>query len=201
MIRGDLASILEEATTHAVQFCFGNCMSTMIEDVDDVHVTFRHGLPACHYGIVIGADGWHSTTRPMAFGISASTQAVRPLEQWVAWFTNSRMARDDAWTRWYAATGGGYMSDYRGVTLVLYRFSRHSSARQSINTTAKEFWKQLLVNMGWQEARILDGFHRAEDFSHLRNRTGEDESSVRGSRGFRRRFWLVSLSNLWYGNH
>ncbi|KAI5367175.1 Putative FAD-binding domain, FAD/NAD(P)-binding domain superfamily [Septoria linicola] len=169
--RDDLASILYEATKHEVRYCFGDCISTMVEDADGVHVTFRHGLPACHYGIVIGADGWQSTTRAMAFGTTASIQAVRPLEQWVAWFTIPRMAQDDAWARWYAAAGRRMIllrpdtCQTTGVSLWISTSSAdlRALAKASI-PQQKAFWKELFVNIGWQESRILDGLHKAEDF-------------------------------------
>ncbi|UDL90985.1 FAD-dependent monooxygenase [Mesorhizobium sp. PAMC28654] len=65
--RGDLASILYEASRSAAEFLFNNAIAGISQDEHGVDVTFENGPPR-RFDLVIGADGLHSAVRRLAFG-------------------------------------------------------------------------------------------------------------------------------------
>jgi 2-polyprenyl-6-methoxyphenol hydroxylase-like FAD-dependent oxidoreductase len=67
IMRGELASILHEATRDDVEYVFGDSIRTIEQQKDGVFVTFEHG-PSRTVGLVIGADGLHLTVRRLTFG-------------------------------------------------------------------------------------------------------------------------------------
>src|SRR6266545_2092750 len=67
IMRGELASILYEASRDHVEYVFGDSIRTLDEDSDGVKVTFERGAPR-RFGLVVGADGLHSNVRRLTFG-------------------------------------------------------------------------------------------------------------------------------------
>ncbi|MFB6616686.1 FAD-dependent monooxygenase [Streptomyces sp. NPDC056367] len=65
--RGDLAAVLHQAAADHAEFLFGDSIATIGQDEHGVDVTFRHAPPR-RFGLVIGADGQHSTVRSQVFG-------------------------------------------------------------------------------------------------------------------------------------
>lgn len=65
--RGDLASILYEASRDHAEFLFDDSIASLDQDEHGVEVTFDRADPR-RFDLVIGADGLHSTTRRLAFG-------------------------------------------------------------------------------------------------------------------------------------
>lgn len=62
IMRGELTSILYEATRDDVEYVFGDSIRTLDEGSEGVKVTFEHGPPRT-FGLVVGADGLHSNVR------------------------------------------------------------------------------------------------------------------------------------------
>lgn len=67
--RGELASILYEATRDDVEYIFGDSIGAISQDAAGVDVTFERSAPR-RFDLVIGADGFHSVVRRIAFGPS-----------------------------------------------------------------------------------------------------------------------------------
>jgi len=67
IMRGELVSILHEATRNDVEYVFGDSIRTIDDDGDGVAVTFEHASPR-RFALVVGADGLHSTVRRLVFG-------------------------------------------------------------------------------------------------------------------------------------
>src|SRR4051812_41456460 len=67
IMRGDLASILHGATRDEVEYMFGDSIRTLEQDGDGVNVTFERASPRS-FGLVMGADGLHSTVRRLCWG-------------------------------------------------------------------------------------------------------------------------------------
>jgi len=67
IMRGELTSILYEATRDDVEYFFGDSIRTLEDDGDRVAVTFEHGPPRS-VDLVVGADGLHSNVRRLTFG-------------------------------------------------------------------------------------------------------------------------------------
>lgn len=70
IMRGELTSILYEATRDDVDYRFGDSIRTLRQDADGVEVTFEHGSPR-RFALVVGADGLHSGVRRLTFGDEA----------------------------------------------------------------------------------------------------------------------------------
>jgi 2-polyprenyl-6-methoxyphenol hydroxylase-like FAD-dependent oxidoreductase len=70
IMRGELTSILYEATRDDVEYRFGDSIRSLDEDGDGVEVTFEHGPPR-RFDLVVGADGLHSNVRRLVFGEEA----------------------------------------------------------------------------------------------------------------------------------
>ena len=70
IMRGELTSILHEATRDDVEYRFGDSIRTLQQDGDGVEITFQHG-PRRRFGLVVGADGLHSGVRRLTFGEEA----------------------------------------------------------------------------------------------------------------------------------
>ena len=67
IMRGELASILYEATRDDVEYLFGDSIRTLDDDRAEVTVTFDEG-PSRSFDVVVGADGLHSNVRRLTFG-------------------------------------------------------------------------------------------------------------------------------------
>ena len=67
ILRGDLATLLYQATRDNTEYIFGDTVTGLDQDADGVHVTFARAAPRT-FGLVIGADGVHSGIRRLAFG-------------------------------------------------------------------------------------------------------------------------------------
>ncbi|MGW4642489.1 FAD-dependent monooxygenase [Sphaerisporangium sp. NPDC004334] len=89
--RGDLASILSEASRDHVELLFGDSITTLSQDPGGVEVTFERAAPR-RFDLVIGADGLHSTVRRLAFGPEPGY--VRHAGVWVATLRLDRPAED-----------------------------------------------------------------------------------------------------------
>ncbi|MFF3665987.1 FAD-dependent monooxygenase [Microtetraspora malaysiensis] len=79
--RGDLASILYEASRDHVEFLFDDSIATLDQDEHGVEVTFDRAGPR-RFDLMIGADGLHSMTRRLTFG--AESGFVRHMGLYVA---------------------------------------------------------------------------------------------------------------------
>jgi len=79
--RADLATILYEAARDHAEFLFDDTVTGFSQDPDGVDVTFERSAPR-RFGLVVGADGLHSTVRRLAFG--PEEQFVRHLGVYVA---------------------------------------------------------------------------------------------------------------------
>ncbi|GGR78789.1 FAD-dependent oxidoreductase [Micromonospora fulviviridis] len=80
LMRGDLARLLVEATGD-VEYLFGDSIAALDPAADGVDVTFAGGGRR-RFGLVVGADGLHSTVRRLAFGPAAAH--LRPLGHHIA---------------------------------------------------------------------------------------------------------------------
>jgi 2-polyprenyl-6-methoxyphenol hydroxylase-like FAD-dependent oxidoreductase len=65
--RGDLASILYQASRDHAEFLFNDTIVALDEDEHGVGVTFDRAQPR-RFDLVVGADGLHSAVRRVAFG-------------------------------------------------------------------------------------------------------------------------------------
>ncbi|CAK1363489.1 unnamed protein product [Cercospora beticola] len=171
IVRGELVSLLWEATRSNVEYIFGESIETLSSSHSGIDVTFTNSGHTRHFDVVIGADGWASTTRRLAFGHDVSAKAIQRLGQWVVWFSISRISGDGEWARWYVAPRKRMLllrpetSGTTGVSLWISGLAFEPSHLASASLAEqKTFWATHLRGIGWQEARLLDGLKVAEHF-------------------------------------
>src|SRR5262249_12987164 len=81
--RSDLSRLLFDKIKDSTEVIFGDELIGLEEAPDCVQVQFKRGHPR-HFGLVIGADGLHSSVRRLTFG--PQTQFEKPLGYLVAAF-------------------------------------------------------------------------------------------------------------------
>lgn len=103
ILRGDLATVLYEATRGDVDYRFGATIAALEETDDSVVVTLADGtrLPV---DVLVGADGPHSAVRRIAFG--PEERFIRPIGGYNAWFSAPDTVGLDGWFLLYQAPGG-----------------------------------------------------------------------------------------------
>lgn len=166
IMRGELAEILYEATRDNVEYRFGDSIRTLDEDADGVGVTFEHGAPR-RFGLVVGADGLHSTVRALTFG--AESRFSRHLGGYLAAFTlpnhrglTSRMVVHNGVNRMI----GMYPVWQTGQARAVFLFRRAEELQFDHRDVEQQ--KRLLHNefagVGWEVPRLLAAAERADDF-------------------------------------
>ena len=166
ILRGDLASILYEATRDDTEYIFGDSVTGLDTDGDGVHVTFGRAAPRT-FDLVIGADGVHSNVRGLAFGPEA--RFARDLGLHVSIFTVPNFAGLDRAGLLYSVPGrtAGLFATGSGDHAIaqLYftapglGFDPQASPGQQRETVARQF-----SDLGWQVPRLLAAMATAEDF-------------------------------------
>ncbi|MCW0212299.1 MAG: FAD-dependent monooxygenase [Pseudonocardia sp.] len=103
ILRGDLCSMLYDATADDVEYLFGLRVTELREGADGVAVTFSDGGTRT-FDLVVGADGPHSGIRRLAFG--PEERFVTPVGGYTAWFTAPDHVGLDGWYAMYNEPGG-----------------------------------------------------------------------------------------------
>jgi 2-polyprenyl-6-methoxyphenol hydroxylase-like FAD-dependent oxidoreductase len=166
IMRGELTSILYQATRDDVEYRFGDWIRTLDQDGDGLQVSFEHSPPR-RFGLVVGADGLHSGVRRLTFGDEA------PYRHWL----------------------GGYLGvfslpNYRGLEgrMVAYSAPGRSAAMYPVRQTGQaralflfraaqelhydhrdlEAQRRLLAEAfaddAWEVPRLLEELEHAGDF-------------------------------------
>ena len=165
IVRGDLGRILYEATRDHVEYIFGDSVTGIAEQGQEVRVTFERA-PARTFGLVAGADGLHSAVRAAAFGPDA--RFLHHLGLYLAVFSCPNDLGLDRWQLIYAEPG-------RSVTLTSERDSTaaraiffFASPPLSYDHHAVAAQQALLAEAfagaGWQVPRLLAAMPGAGDF-------------------------------------
>jgi 2-polyprenyl-6-methoxyphenol hydroxylase-like FAD-dependent oxidoreductase len=167
ILRGDLSEVLHRASLPGTEYLFDDTITAIDQDDDGVMVTFEKAAPR-RFGLVIGADGLHSTVRALAFGPESST--VRPLGGYTAWFTAPADFDLDGWFLMHNAPGGLVASARPGrlphelKAGLSFRshpitYDRRDVAQQR-DIVARRF-----AGVGWEAARLVADMREAADFS------------------------------------
>jgi 2-polyprenyl-6-methoxyphenol hydroxylase-like FAD-dependent oxidoreductase len=166
IMRGELASILHEATRHDVEYLFGNSIRTLDQDATGVRVTFAHGPPR-RFDLVVGADGLHSIVRRLTFGEEARFR--RWLGGYFAVFTVANYLELDGRMVSYNVPGrlaAMYPVHQTGEARAgfLFRRSREVDYDYHDVEAQKRLLRQAYVGDGWELPRLLAELDRATDF-------------------------------------
>ena len=101
-MRGDLVSLLHQATDAGVEHRFGDCIVDLRPDDDGVTVDLDHA-GSRRFELVIGADGLHSTVRRLAFGPDA--RFLRHRDHYFAFANADAELGEDRWVTMYNRPG------------------------------------------------------------------------------------------------
>ncbi len=165
ILRGDLASILSDATGD-VEYLYGDSITQLDEDASGVQVTFASGTRR-RFDLVVGADGVHSRVRRLAFG--PEEQFVQHLGGYMSYFTVEAPESLNDWMKIYSAPGGRWVGlrpdhDPRFARALLAFRSPVISYDRRDAEAQKALMRQRFDGLGWHTDRILAGLREADDF-------------------------------------
>jgi 2-polyprenyl-6-methoxyphenol hydroxylase-like FAD-dependent oxidoreductase len=166
IMRGELTSILYEATRDHVEYRFGDSIRTLDQDGDGVEVTFEHGPPQ-RFGLVVGADGLHSNVRRLVFGEEARFRHY--LGGYLGVFTlpNYRglQGRMVAWSA-PGRTVAMYPVRQTGQARAVFLFRSPEKLHHDHTDLAaqKRLLRQAFSEPAWELPRILSELDGAPDF-------------------------------------
>jgi 2-polyprenyl-6-methoxyphenol hydroxylase-like FAD-dependent oxidoreductase len=165
VMRGELASILYEATREGVEYVFGDTIRTIDETPDAVEVTFERNAPR-RFGLVVGADGLHSIVRRLAFG--DERQFLHYIGGYLGVFTVPNHLGLDGRMALHTTPGrvvGMYPVRQTGEARAGFLFRReqpfvydHRDKEQQ-----KALLRQVYAGEGWEVPRLLAELDHAQD--------------------------------------
>jgi 2-polyprenyl-6-methoxyphenol hydroxylase-like FAD-dependent oxidoreductase len=117
IMRGDLVTLLHQATGPGVEYVFGDSIRQLEQDGDGVTVSFDHANTR-RFDLVIGADGLHSTVRRLAFG--PESRYVRHKGGYGAFANADAALGEDRWVTMY---------NLPGKMAGIYRSGNHAQAK------------------------------------------------------------------------
>jgi 2-polyprenyl-6-methoxyphenol hydroxylase-like FAD-dependent oxidoreductase len=165
VMRGELASILYEATRAEVEYLFGDTIRTIDETPDAVEVTFERNAPR-RFGLVVGADGLHSIVRRLVFG--DERQFLHYIGGYFGVFTVPNYLNLDGRMALHTTPGrvvGMYPVRQTGEARAGFLFRReqpfvydHRDKEQQ-----KALLRQVYAGDGWEVPRLLAELDHAQD--------------------------------------
>jgi 2-polyprenyl-6-methoxyphenol hydroxylase-like FAD-dependent oxidoreductase len=166
VMRGELATILHEATRSDAQYLFQDSISTIVEEPDGIDVTFEHA-PADRFDLVIGADGLHSIVRRLVFG--PEDQFRRFLGGYLAGAVlPNYLGLDGRMIVWNAPGRLAAIYPVHQTTTARAGFLFRRKTELELNHRDVDGQKQVLHQIygadGWQVPRLLTEMDTAEDF-------------------------------------
>lgn len=162
ILRGDLASVLFDATRDTVDYVFDDTITELTQDVDGVDVSFAR-TKRQRFDLVIGGDGLGSVVRKLAFG-----NGKQSLGCLISWFTAPDPGDLDGWYEMFLAGKGRNASIRPG--------RRAGEAKASLGLrmpagtplpTGRQEQKELLARrfegVGWRVPELIAAMETATD--------------------------------------
>jgi 2-polyprenyl-6-methoxyphenol hydroxylase-like FAD-dependent oxidoreductase len=165
IMRGELASILYEATRADVEYVFGDTLTSLADDGAGVDVTFERAAPR-RFGLVVGADGLHSAVRRLVFG--DESRFLRYIGGYFAVFTLPNYLHLDGRMLVHNAPGrlaGVYPVRQTGQARAVFLFRRTEpfSYDHRDRERHKELIRETYAGDGWEVPRLLAELTTADD--------------------------------------
>jgi 2-polyprenyl-6-methoxyphenol hydroxylase-like FAD-dependent oxidoreductase len=165
ILRGDLGTILYEASRPGVSYAFDDTITALEQDSGGVLVTFEKADPR-RFDLVVGADGLHSVVRRLAFG--PESQFVRPLGLLNAWFTTPAEIDLDNWYLMHNAPGGRVVSvrpgRFPGEQKAALSFRSTETLNRGDATAQLGLLERNFADVGWAAPQLLQAARSAPDF-------------------------------------
>jgi 2-polyprenyl-6-methoxyphenol hydroxylase-like FAD-dependent oxidoreductase len=161
--RGELASILYQASRDHAEFLFHDSIVALDQDEHGVDVTFDRAHPR-RFDLVIGADGLHSGVRRVAFG--PESDFVRHLGIYVATMRLDGPIEHGREVVMYNTPGKAVaIHPSRGDALAFFAFRSPAVPDFDYRDTAQH--KRLLTaafeDVSWRVPELLQGVRAADD--------------------------------------
>jgi len=166
VMRGELTSIMYEATNGDVEYEFGDSITTLEDTGDGVRVEFEHAQPRT-FDMVIGADGLHSNVRRLAFGDEAPFRHY--IGGYFSVFTLPNYLELTGRMRIYTTPGkvsAVYPVRQTGEARAgfLFRRAQEFSYDYHDPRQQKALIHQVFGDEGWEVPRLLEEMDRSTDF-------------------------------------
>lgn len=168
ILREDLASIMADAAGDAIEYLFGDSITGITENADDLTVTFANREPR-RFDLVIGADGLHSNTRRLVFG--DEKQFLRHMGTYLAVWTAPNFLDLDHWQIFQQAPGsswGGGIMSVRDNTEARVYMGFEEDEPLAYDYRDQDAQKRILADRlggaGWVIPQALRYMWAAEDF-------------------------------------
>jgi len=172
IVRGELATILFEASKGKIEYIFGDSIESIKEAAHSVKLTLqKDSTRHMEYDILIVAEGLSSRTRAKAFNEDVRAP-IHSLNYWSASFSYPQGDSDEDWARWY------HIPNRRGFLVRPDGFGRVRTSVLCIDEgeaikaiassrTSTEHQKEYFINLmkgtGWESDKILEGLRTAND--------------------------------------
>lgn len=163
ILRGDLVSILYDCTKQNVAYQFGDSVTALEQQPNQVNVTFSSGKTEL-FQFVIAADGVRSSTRRLVFG---EEPVFEYLGLYTAYLTIPRQPTDTNWWRWYTAIDRRILMlrpDNQGTMRASVAFLESDEVYEKRSLTEqKSVLKSKLAGAGWEADRIINALDDTQD--------------------------------------
>lgn len=163
IMRTDLTKILYEATTTDVEYLFGDAIAGIAQGPDGVDVTFERAAPR-RFGLVVGADGLHSSTRRLAMG----EVPLSHLGAYISIFTVPNHVRLDREEVMYSEPGRlvfAYSTGPASPAKAGFTFASPELAYDRRDVAAqRRLVTDAFTGLGWEVPRLLASIDAAGDF-------------------------------------
>jgi 2-polyprenyl-6-methoxyphenol hydroxylase-like FAD-dependent oxidoreductase len=161
--RGDLSTILRDATRDRAEFLWDDSIVALDQDDNGVNVTFDRAAPR-RFDLVVGTDGLHSAVRRLSFG--AETEFVRHMGIYVATLPIGTPAEDRHEVLMYNAPGTA-VSVHPSTGQALAAFMFRSPAVPDYNHRDTAQHRRLLTTAfaggAWRVPELLDRVRASDD--------------------------------------
>jgi 2-polyprenyl-6-methoxyphenol hydroxylase-like FAD-dependent oxidoreductase len=165
ILRGDLASLLHGATRNDVEYVFGDSIMMLAQDDTGVDVTFDRGSPR-RFDLVVGADGFHSNVRRLAFGPEERFRVFK--HHYFATVSADPAVGELQWTTTYNEPGKS-VSVYRatpgdGQVNFIFRANKPLNYDLRDTTAQRLLLREAFSGAGWHVPALLDAVDAAPNF-------------------------------------
>lgn len=165
VLRSDLSKVMYEHLDKDIEFIFGDAISKIAQNTDEVLVSFNKEKDRS-FDLVVGADGLHSNLRDLVFG--NESQFEKYYGYYVAAFTIENYLQTDDSFITYTVPGkqANIYSLKENKLTVLFIFSatqKFSYEHHDIDKQ-KQILRDEFKNVAWECPRLLEELKTATDF-------------------------------------
>ncbi|MBI1341920.1 MAG: hypothetical protein GC171_03185 [Terrimonas sp.] len=165
LLRSDLAKVIYNSIDQETEIIFGNSITKIEQDENNVMVTFQNGLTR-QFDLLVGADGLHSNVRNLIFGSEAQ------FEKYYGYYTASCTIdnfpfKDRAFSMYNVPNKQVALYSFtEKKTFTFFIFSANEKLSYAYHDIEKQ--KQILktefMNIGWKCPEILSKIDSTKDF-------------------------------------